>query len=126
MPVSAGADTATECRGYSRREARCPQACPGVAFCLVSRLVATGETQAHLELKRLALIWAQANGYQIAAGEVTLPNLRFRIDVGAYKPAVRREVRRDPRLQTNRVRSAAAIGVTRDLRMQGDPDRSRA
>jgi hypothetical protein len=83
----------------------------GKCFRLVSDAVATGESQAHLELKRLAIIWAQANGYPIAAAEVTLPNLRFRLDVGAYKPGVRREVRRDPRWQTNRVRSAAAVGV---------------
>ena len=69
------------------------------------------ESLAHLELKRLALIWAQANGYSIAACEVSLPNLRFRLDVGAYRPGVRREVRRDARLQVNRSRLAAAVGV---------------
>jgi len=41
---------------------------------------------AHLELKRLALIWAQENGYPIAALEVSLPQCRYRADVAAYRP----------------------------------------
>ncbi len=45
-----------------------------------------GETAAHLELKRLALVWAQENGYPIAALEVTLPRCRYRADVAAYRP----------------------------------------
>ncbi len=73
--------------------------------------MAAGESLAHLELKRLALIWAQANGYPIAGCEVSLPNLRFRLDVGAYRPGTRREIRRDARLQVNRSRLVAAIGV---------------
>jgi len=44
------------------------------------------ETAAHSELKRLALAWAQAHGYRVAAAEVSLPNYRFRLDVGAYRP----------------------------------------
>ena len=44
------------------------------------------ETAAHRELKRRALIWAQAHGYRVAAAEVSLPNLRFRLDVAAYRP----------------------------------------
>jgi hypothetical protein len=52
----------------------------------------SSESPAHLELKRLALIWAQANGYPIVAREVSLPNLRFRLDVGAFRPAARREM----------------------------------
>lgn len=63
-----------------------------------------GESPAHLELKRLALIWAQANGYPIAACEVSLPNLRFRLDAGAYRPASRRDARA--------ARAVAAVGVT--------------
>jgi hypothetical protein len=73
--------------------------------------VATGETPAHLELKRLALIWAQAHGYPVAACEVSLPNLRFRLDVGAYRPATQRILRRDARRQTNRSVAVAAIGA---------------
>jgi hypothetical protein len=45
-----------------------------------------GESEAHLELKRLALIWAQENGYPIAALEVSLPQCRYRADVAAYRP----------------------------------------
>ena len=44
------------------------------------------ETAAHLELKRLALLWAQENGYPIAALEVSLPKCRYRADVAAYRP----------------------------------------
>lgn len=45
-----------------------------------------GETAAHLALKRLALIWAQENGYPIAALEVSLPKCNYRADVAAYRP----------------------------------------
>lgn len=45
-----------------------------------------GETDAHLALKRLALVWAQENGYPIAALEVTLPKCNYRADVAAYRP----------------------------------------
>jgi hypothetical protein len=33
-----------------------------------------GESAKHRELKRLALIWAQAHGHRAAAAEVSLPN----------------------------------------------------
>lgn len=45
-----------------------------------------GETAAHLELKRLALLWAQENDYPLAALEVSLPQCRYRADVAAYRP----------------------------------------
>ena len=45
-----------------------------------------GETATHLELKRLALLWAQENGYPICALEVSLPQCRYRADVAAYRP----------------------------------------
>jgi len=41
-------------------------------------------------LKRLALIWAQAQGYSACAAEVTLPSCRYRADVAAYRPQGRR------------------------------------
>ncbi|HEY2614837.1 MAG TPA: hypothetical protein VGI42_03950 [Chthoniobacterales bacterium] len=44
-----------------------------------------GETEAHIRLKRLALIWAQANGYSACAAEVSLPQCRYRADVAAYR-----------------------------------------
>ena len=74
--------------------------------------MASSESAAHLELKRLALIWAQANGYPIVACEVSLPNLRFRLDVGAYRPGSRRVVKRDVRQSGNRTVLTAALGVT--------------
>ena len=43
------------------------------------------ESAEHKNLKRLALAWAQAHGYRIAAAEVSLPNYRFRLDVAAYR-----------------------------------------
>jgi hypothetical protein len=45
-----------------------------------------GETEAHAGLKRLALVWAQANGYSACAAEVSLPRCRYRADVAAYRP----------------------------------------
>jgi len=46
-----------------------------------------GESAAHAQLKRLALIWAQQNGYSACAVEVSLPRCRYRADVAAYRPA---------------------------------------
>lgn len=48
--------------------------------------VRRGETDSHVRLKRLAIIWAQANGYSACAAEVTLPQCRYRADVAAYRP----------------------------------------
>ncbi|MEY2880075.1 MAG: hypothetical protein RLZZ15_2455 [Verrucomicrobiota bacterium] len=42
-----------------------------------------GETQQHRELKRLALAWARANGFAIAAAEVRVPRSGYRADVAA-------------------------------------------
>lgn len=42
-----------------------------------------GETPEHRELKRLALIWAQAHGFRVAACEARLPRCGFRADVAA-------------------------------------------
>jgi hypothetical protein len=44
------------------------------------------ETPAHGELKKLALIWAQAHGYSACAVEVSLPRSRYRADVAAFRP----------------------------------------
>lgn len=44
---------------------------------------ATGESAAHRELKRLALVWAQAHGFEFVAIEVRLPRSGFRADVAA-------------------------------------------
>jgi hypothetical protein len=45
-----------------------------------------GETEAHIQLKRLAVLWAQAQGYSACGLEVTLPRCRYRADVAAYRP----------------------------------------
>jgi hypothetical protein len=44
-----------------------------------------GETATHRELKRLSLLWAQAQGYSACAFEVTLPRCRYRADVAAFR-----------------------------------------
>ena len=49
------------------------------------------ETDAHLGLKRLALLWAQANGYSACAAEVSLPQCRYRADVAAYRARLREQ-----------------------------------
>jgi len=66
------------------------------------------ETANHRELKRLALIWAQAHGYRAAAAEVSLPNCRFRLDVAAYIPGRVRELHPDGR----RMRQRSTVGLT--------------
>jgi hypothetical protein len=49
------------------------------------------ETEGHLRLKRLALVWAQANSYSACAAEVTLPQCRYRADVAAYRSRLREQ-----------------------------------
>ena len=44
------------------------------------------ETEAHARLKRLSLLWAQAQGYTACAVEVSLPRSRYRADLAAYRP----------------------------------------
>ena len=44
-----------------------------------------GETAAHNHLKRLAFIWAQAQGYSACAMEVRLPKCRYRADLAACR-----------------------------------------
>jgi hypothetical protein len=51
--------------------------------------VRRGETDTHVRLKRLALLWAQAKGYSACAAEVSLPQCRYRADVAAYRPQPR-------------------------------------
>jgi len=46
---------------------------------------AHGETERHARLKRLALLWAQVQGYSACAMEVSLPKCRYRADVAAYR-----------------------------------------
>ena len=49
------------------------------------------ETDAHIRLKRLALLWAQANRYTACAAEVSLPQCRYRADVAAYRSRPREQ-----------------------------------
>jgi len=51
---------------------------------------AGGETERHARLKRLAFLWAQAQGYSACAMEVSLPKSRYRADVAAYRLAPKR------------------------------------
>jgi hypothetical protein len=53
---------------------------------------ARGETERHARLKRLAFLWAQAQGYSACAIEVSLPNCRYRADLAAYRLAPKRIV----------------------------------
>jgi hypothetical protein len=49
------------------------------------------ETEAHVRLKRLALLWAQTNRYTACAAEVSLPQCRYRADVAAYRARLREQ-----------------------------------
>lgn len=69
------------------------------------------ESPAHLELKRLALVWAQANGYPIAGAEVSLPNLRFRLDAAAYRPGSLRVLRFDEKRGVHRHVTLPSVGL---------------
>lgn len=57
---------------------------PAVAGSQQSKF-ARSETQTHLRLKRLAFLWAQAQGFSACAMEVSLPKCRYRADVAAYR-----------------------------------------
>lgn len=48
--------------------------------------MATNETEMHRQLKQLALEWARANAFTIAAAEVRVPQSGYRADVAAYAP----------------------------------------
>lgn len=57
----------------------------------MSGRVSKGETEAHRELKRLTLTWAQTNGLPICACEVRVPKSGYRADVaGCSRGAERR------------------------------------
>ena len=45
-----------------------------------------GETDQHARLKRLAFLWAQAQGFSVCAMEVSLPKCRYRADLAACRP----------------------------------------
>ena len=60
-----------------------------------------GESPAHRMLKRLALFWAQKEGYRACAFEVMPPRCRFRADLAAFRPE-----------RASRSPEAPAIGTT--------------
>jgi hypothetical protein len=70
------------------------------------------ESATHLALKRLSLIWAQANGYPVAGTEVSLPNLRFRLDAAAYRPGSIRLLKYDESRRANRYVTHPTVGLT--------------
>jgi hypothetical protein len=72
--------------------------------------MSASESDRHRELKRLALAWAQTHAYRIAAVEVSVPNLRARLDVAAYRPpfTVKDKRRGDP----ERERPGVQVGTT--------------
>jgi hypothetical protein len=48
--------------------------------------MAQSESETHLALKQLALVWARENRYVIAAPEVSMPQYGVRFDIAAYRP----------------------------------------
>jgi hypothetical protein len=71
------------------------------------------ESAAHLLLKRLALFWAQKQGYHSCAFEVGLPNCRYRADLAAYMPARQRvKVKMDDATMAYRLVQCPALGST--------------
>src|SRR2546421_3716227 len=75
------------------RRRRCDRDLLGKGTCRMDSPVATrrAETEAHVRLKRLALLWAQANRYTACAAEVSLPQCRYRADVAAYRSRPREQ-----------------------------------
>lgn len=75
--------------------------------------MAGGESARHRELKRLALRWAQLEGWTICAEEVALPHSGYRADLAAYRPATER-VREPHPVEPGKMRtiSRAAVGLT--------------
>lgn len=72
-----------------------------------------GESARHRELKRLALRWAQLEGWSICAEEVALPHSSYRADLAAYRPATERLREPDPRDPSRqRIVTRAAVGLT--------------
>jgi hypothetical protein len=52
---------------------------------MAAGVTSSGETVRHARLKRLAFLWAQAQGFSACAMEVGLPRCRYRADVAAYR-----------------------------------------
>lgn len=82
--MSAAKDLATHAR--QRRQKQSPNGTSQLVRFVPEDKSRRGETAAHLKLKQLAFVWAQQNGYPIAAVEVSVPHCRYRADVAAYRP----------------------------------------
>jgi hypothetical protein len=52
---------------------------------MAAGVTSSGETARHAGLKRLAFLWAQAQGFSACAMEVSLPKCRYRADVAAHR-----------------------------------------
>ena len=52
---------------------------------MAAGVMSSGETARHARLKRLAFLWAQAQGFFASAMEVSLPKCRYRADVAAHR-----------------------------------------
>ena len=77
--------------------------------------MASNETALHAQLKRLAIFWAQEQGFRAVAAEVRLPRSGFISDVAAYKPATRRvALGRNGSVDevSGRLTTIAAVGAT--------------
>src|SRR6059058_667989 len=80
--------------------------------------MSSAETQNHLRLKTLALAWAQANGFAIAATEVRVPKSGYRADVavaarGAGSGAIRTAVFECKQARADLLKDAYAEQATR-------------
>lgn len=74
-----------------------------------------GETESHRKLKQLALAWARANGFAIAACEVRVPKSGYRADVVACSHGVNRRtaVFECKQARADLLKDAHAEGATR-------------
>ena len=79
-----------------------------------------GETARHAELKRLALAWAQANGFALCATEVRIPRSGFRADVAGCSrgPEHRTAVFECKQARADLLKDAHAEEVTRERLQQ--------
>lgn len=94
----------------SRRDGKPPRYGPAMA----------GETARHAELKRLALAWAQANGFALCATEVRIPRSGFRADVAGCSrgPEHRTAVFECKQARADLLKDAHAEAATRERLQQ--------
>jgi hypothetical protein len=80
-------------------------------------MASRGESTAHVQLKRLALAWAQANGLPLCATEVRVPKSGFRADVAASSrgPAPKTAIFECKQARSDLLKDAHAEAATREL-----------